>query len=467
MTLKTLTATAALLLAPLSAAFARNIDLSTIPARDTVQLTIYNSEDLTLVRETRRITFKRGMNPLQFSWANTLIDPSSVDLRFRTHAGELNLLDTAFPHDKPQMLYWNVESALDGDAVVEITYFTSGITWSADYRCVSNDDETNMGFDGFVRITNNSGEDYDDAQIRLVVGKINLVQRVAELARRGMISEADADDFRSGNKKLRQMAPAARRQVLDAAAKSMAAAEMAPKEIVKEGLSEYFIFTIPGTESVPHTWSKRMRLFAGQHVPFRIQYRYRPQEYGDQLVRMYLLRNDEASELGASPLPDGIVRLYRDNGHDGLSFLTQQTIRYIPIGQEIELNLGVDPEVVHERIRQRSFRDNFWYRRHGVNVHYSPGKGHRIQVHDTVAGWDDHQEWVDRVRNYRGESIDVEIRRSFDGHVLFRSDLDPKLHDYRTPQFKATVPAGERRDLEYELVFKQDYNKKQENVTLQ
>ena len=60
MTLKTLTATAALLLAPLSAAFAGNIDLSTIPARDTVQLTIYNSEDLTLVRETRRVTFKKG-----------------------------------------------------------------------------------------------------------------------------------------------------------------------------------------------------------------------------------------------------------------------------------------------------------------------------------------------------------------------------------------------------------------------
>ena len=241
------------------------------------------------------------------------------------------------------------------------------------------------------------------------------MQRVAELAQRGMISEADADDFRSGNKKLREMAAGVRRQVLDAAAKSMAVSEMAPKEIVKEGLSEYFIFTIPGTESVPHTWSKRMRLFEGQHVPFRIQYRYRPQEYGDQLVRMYLLRNDEASELGTSPLPDGIVRLYRDNGHDGLSFLTQQTMRYIPIGQEIELNLGVDPEVVHERIRQRSFRDNFWYRRHGVSVHYSPGKGHRIQVNDTVAGWDDHQQWVDRVRNYREKSIDVEIRRSFDG----------------------------------------------------
>ena len=205
MTLNKLIAVAGLLLAPLTTTFARNIDLSTIPARDTVQLTIYNSEDLTLVRETRRITFKKGMNPLQFSWANTLIDPSSVDLRFRTHAGDLNLLDTAFPHDKPQMLYWNVESALDGDAVVEITYFTSGITWSADYRCVSNGDETNMSFDGFVRISNNSGEDYDDAQVRLVVGKINLVERVAELALRGMISEQDADDFRSGKKRLRQM----------------------------------------------------------------------------------------------------------------------------------------------------------------------------------------------------------------------------------------------------------------------
>jgi hypothetical protein len=46
--------------------------------RQSVQLTIYNSEDLTLVRETRKVSFKPGANPLEFSWANTLIDPSSV-----------------------------------------------------------------------------------------------------------------------------------------------------------------------------------------------------------------------------------------------------------------------------------------------------------------------------------------------------------------------------------------------------
>ena len=42
-----------------------------------------------------------------------------------------------------------------------------------------------------------------------------------------------------------------------------------PKEIVKEGLSEYFIYTIEGTETIPNGWSKRMRSFEGQTVPSR------------------------------------------------------------------------------------------------------------------------------------------------------------------------------------------------------
>jgi hypothetical protein len=110
------------------AAFARaeNIDLSTVPGRDTVQLTIYNSEDITLVRETRKVTFKKGANPLQFSWANTLIDPTSVELKFLTQADKLEVLDTTFPHDKPQMLYWNVQSEFDGEATIQITYFSLG-----------------------------------------------------------------------------------------------------------------------------------------------------------------------------------------------------------------------------------------------------------------------------------------------------------------------------------------------------
>src|SRR5512134_1475444 len=132
-TINTLIAIALLFAA---AAQARNVDLSTVPPRKTVQLTIYNSEDITLVKETRTVTFKKGINPLQFSWANTLIDPTSVELKFLTSADKLDVLDTTFPHAKPQMLYWNVQSEIDGEATIEISYFTSGITWTADYIAI-------------------------------------------------------------------------------------------------------------------------------------------------------------------------------------------------------------------------------------------------------------------------------------------------------------------------------------------
>ncbi len=253
---------------------AKNVDLSTVPKRESVQLTIYNSEDLTLVRETRKVSFKKGENGLQFSWANTLIDPTSVRLRFLSHADKLDLLDTTFPHDKPQMLYWNVQSETDGEATVEITYFTSGISWSADYVAVANQDETQMGFEGFVRVSNNSGEQYEDAEVRLVVGKINLVEKIAQLARTRPELKDEARRRLAGEDKLREAADLyAYGGFSGRVAGDRKAADGKPREIIKEGLSEYFIYTIEGTETIPNGWSKRMRSFEGQTVPFKVQYR--------------------------------------------------------------------------------------------------------------------------------------------------------------------------------------------------
>src|SRR5262249_49863980 len=127
---------------------------------------------------------------------------------------------------------------------------------------------------------------------------------------------------------------------LAAGATAPSSSATAPKEIVKEGLSEYFIYTIEGTETIKNGWSKRMRSLEGKQVPFKIQYRYRPAEYGEQLVRMYLLTNNVESKLGTTPLPDGVVRVFRDNGRGGLSYVAQQNTKYIPIGDKIELNLG-------------------------------------------------------------------------------------------------------------------------------
>jgi len=245
------------------------------------------------------------------------------------------------------------------------------------------------------------------------------------------------------------------------------AAEAAPKEIAKEGLGEYFIYTIEGTETIPTGWSKRLRSFDGDDVSFRIQYRYRPREYGNQLVRMFLLVNDEESKLGTTPLPDGVVRVYRDNGKDGLSFRVQQNIKYVPIGEDIELNLGPDPEVIHEWVKLKAWRDNFWFKRDGLDVHRNLDGQHRIEIRDTVAGWEDHTQHVERVRNYRAKPIDVEIRRPFGGHTFFVSRLEPTLHDYQTPQMTAVCPAGEKTELAYHIRTLQGYLAKQNNVTLE
>ena len=62
------------------------VDLVTLPTRDRTQLTIYESADLTLVRDSRDLTLKEGQNRLQFSWAGTLIDPTSLSMLPRAHA---------------------------------------------------------------------------------------------------------------------------------------------------------------------------------------------------------------------------------------------------------------------------------------------------------------------------------------------------------------------------------------------
>ena len=466
----------AILALSLTQTLAKNVDLSTVPNRETVQLTIYNSADLTLVRETRKVTFKNGANPLQFSWANTLIDPSSVELRFKTNGDKLSVVDTTFPHNKPQMLYWNVGSEFDGEATIEISYFTSGISWSADYTAIADADEKTMSLNGFVRVNNQSGEDYEDAQVRLIVGEVNLVEAITTLAHRAnRLGKKDAGD------KLRELRKEAAQKMLKSKNEALAdlsnVAEEAEgvaddldeaKAIDKESLGEYFIYTIEGTETITHGWSKRMRSFDAAEVEFDIQYRYRPAEYGDQLMRMYLLTNNEDSKLGQSPMPDGVVRVFRDNGRRGLSYLTAHSIKYIPIGDKIELPLGVDPNVIFELVKLRAWRDNIWMKLRGVDVFRRvDGNDVAIDVRSTVAGWDDHAVYTQRVRNYSEKPIELEIRRGFSGDVTFRSELNPTLHDFSTPQFTATVKPGESAELLFEIATKQGRNAKQNRVTLE
>jgi hypothetical protein len=183
---------------------------------------------------------------------------------------------------------------------------------------------------------------------------------------------------------------------------------------------------------------------------------------------MYVMTNGKDSKLGTTPLPDGTFRLFRDNGRDGLSYLAGQPIKYVPIGDKIELNLGADPEVIFELVKLKTWRDNIWMHIGAANVYQRVDQpGFQVRVNSKVAGWDDHTLYAQRVRNYTKKPIELEIRRTLLGDVVFRSHLPAKNHDFRTVQYTATIKPGEKTDLLYEIVQRDGRNAKQNRVEIE
>jgi hypothetical protein len=436
---------------------ARNIDLVTLPPRDSVQLTIYNSEDLTLVRETRSITFKKGVNRIEFSWANTLIDPTSAYFRPLQQENQIEVLDTTFPADRPQVLVWNVDSKFEGQVQVEVSYFTSGISWNADYVMITNAAETQASLDGYVTVVNNSGEDYEGAQVRLVVGVVNLVEKIAQLAQGPQLpmpTAAAAPAAPPGAKAHgMRMAIAEAEGTIGGSGGAAFGAGRAP-QVVKEGLSEYFIFTVEGQQTIKNDWSQRMISFRTRDVPFEVVYRYRPHQYGPKPVRFFILANDPEHKMGESPLPDGTIRVFRENGREGLSFFTAQATKYIPIREKIELNVGTDNQIVYERVVLDLARQNFLY-------------DEKVQPTPPVVGWDETRKWQEEIRNYRAKPIKMEVRHVLKGDVEFGMQAPAvKLYDFHTPEYVLEVGAGQKQKWASEGTFHFGRNQKQNRVRL-
>ncbi len=265
-----------LLLLVLSPPLKAAVDLVTLPTRDATQLTIYNSEDITMVREHRLLTVKQGVNRIQFSWANTLIDPTSIEFRILDKQDKVDLVDTTYPAGCSAALQWNVKSQIAGKIPVEIRYFTSGITWAADYVGIANEGETKLNLTGYVRVTNGSGEVYDNAQTRLVVGKINLVEKIADLARRpppgpplpqSRLAQEVFDDSVAKAEGI----PFA--TTFDGLYWHPSPPQEKPKAVVKEGLSEYFLFTIEGREDIKDKEPKRLVALKVADVPLESIYK--------------------------------------------------------------------------------------------------------------------------------------------------------------------------------------------------
>ncbi len=374
------------------------VDLVTLPERQTVQLTIYNSADMTLARESRSLTLKKGQNQLQFSWENTLIDPTSLELLPKAHASEIDIADLDFPPRVKNLGLWNIKSEYSGKVPIEITYLTSGLLWRAFYMGTLSENEDKMHLQGYVRVTNNSGEDYENAQTRLIVGQVHMLDQIAELARRqypyGRPGEVAPLSWSAAREVLKRQESAEIRE-LQMQLKTIEEAK--PKEITKEGLSEYFLYTIEGTETIENGWSKRLISFDTDDVNVINLYKYEQERYGDTVIRFLSFKNDKKHNLGKTPIPGGMLKVYRDVDKEGhLSYEGQSDFKYIPVNQEVELNLSSVANVVVEPKLMDFRTENYMF-------------GNQNQI----TGWDEVRTYNIEVRNTRDVPIKVEMKRNF------------------------------------------------------
>jgi len=409
------------------------VDLVTLPTRDTVQLTIYNSADMTLVRESRALTLKEGKNSLQFSWENTLIDPTSLEMLPKANADRIDIADLSFPPRVRNLGLWNIQSGVSGKVPVEITYLTSGLSWRAFYMGTLTENEETMRLQGYVRVTNNSGEDYENAQTRLIVGQVHMLDEIAELARRQYPYD------RPGAVPPTTTMPSAVPQMrLERARATMVMSMEAPatKEIVKEGLSEYFLYTIEGTETIENGWSKRLLSFDADDVPVVNLYKYEEERYGTNVVRFLSFKNDTEHKLGDTPIPGGLLKVYRSAGSQGhLSYTGQSSFKYIPVNEEVELNLGPVANVVVEPKVMDFKTDNY-----------------RFESDGDIIGWDEIRTFEIEVRNTRDISVKVELKRNFPNQFwqLRTNDKFEKI-DAETIKFTLDMRPGAKQNLGYVL----------------
>ena len=433
------TALLGLVLFPLTGTALADVDLVTIPTRESVQLTIYNSDDITMVREHRLLTVKPGINRIQFTWANTLIDPTSVDFRILDHVDKVDLIDTTFPSGRNDALQWNIRSQMAGKIPVEIRYFTSGITWKADYVGIADGDETELRLTGYIRVYNNSGEVYDNAKVRLVVGTVNLVEKIADLAQRpapGEWKKLQEDERRRVQELFKKAAAKGDKLKELEAEVTETMKELrrdVPKQVVKEGLSEYFLFTIEGREDIEHNEPKRLVSMKVADVPLECIYKLTDREKGDSFTKYYRFKNEKLKDdegndkdlsamenLGLSPLPDGMVRLYSEYANKDLAYVGGTSTKYVPISDRVEVNVGRDPDITITRRAKDQQITNV------VSRQYKRRIDDEFVMYYDLVDYDETFYYEEEIVSGKPVDVKVELERRFDANVvLWAEDAPP------------------------------------------
>ncbi len=268
------------------------IKLTTLPVRERVQIHLDHPQ-LALVEEERIVPLVKGVNQVDFSWANTRIDPDSLVLRILPTSGDQPLdakvLSVSYPPNE-NALVWSVSASASGAARVRISYALGGLSKDFHYRAVAGRDEKTLELAQYLRVNNHANEAYDLAQFETGIG--------AEFEKPLGLNET----------------------------KEMEINRFANIPVHKTYTSD----------------------------PVKFGYLDRAQ---DKLnVPMHYVIKNAGGSLGKAALPEGKARIFQNDGKGGSAFLGEDRGTFTPPDDELELYLGLARDIVVKRTIDRSER---------------------------------------------------------------------------------------------------------------
>lgn len=273
-----------------SPVFAR-IKLITLPVRQRVEIQLDHPE-ATLVEEERIVPLVKGMNQVDFSWANTRIDPQSIVFRIVPHDGahgpDANVLSVSYPPNE-NALVWQVAASDSGSARVRISYLLGGLTKSFHYRAVASHDERTLVLSQYIRMKNLANEEFGSSDLWAGYG----------------------------NRFLKPIGLNETKQVL--------AEKYGGVPVVKTYTCD------------PHEHGYLDRPQNKLRVPMH-----------------YVLTNDKDHGLGQAPLPFGKVRIFQDDGRGTVAFIGEDWGAFTPVDDEMRLFVGVAQDIVVKRTIERN-----------------------------------------------------------------------------------------------------------------
>jgi hypothetical protein len=205
------------------------------------------------------------------------------------------------------------------------------MSWRVDYVGVLDPDGNHMSLTGLVTLTNDSGTDYDNANVQLVAGNVSMPPPPPVALK--TIAMVTSNAY-SGN------------------------------GVQQENYFEYHLYTLSRPTTILDQQTKQVSLLAAHGIPVRETlelrgqpryYRFRSPDLGDRLpVGAYVSFENSGGELGI-PLPGGIVRVYENDSRGISQFLGSDTINHTPKNETVRLHMG-DSFDVTARKRQTNFR---------------------------------------------------------------------------------------------------------------